>query len=307
MKSKTSTRFAILIASIVAGSWTLYAGSQGATAGVADKSLFLSVLDAQGRPVPDIRLGDILIREDGQDREIVAIKPASQPISVVVLVDTAQGRRVTDAYGTPEEYVRDIRLAMSSFAKQLLSRSPDASVMLMEFGQAAIPVVPFTQSLIDFDRGVNRLTARPGVGSVLLEAITSANEELVKRRSTRRAIVSMNLEPSDEQSSEEPKKVVEAFRKSSAQLWSVSVQRGGLKNSPRDLVINDFAKATGGQRDFVVGIAAVAGILQRYADALAGQYEVLYKRPESNRAPRLIQVGTLLQNVKTHASGFPPR
>lgn len=274
---------------------------------VLEKSLFLSVLDRDGRPVPDVRMGDILIREDGQDREVVAIKPAGQPISVAVLVDTAQGRRVTDAYGMPEEYVRDIRVAVSSFAKHLLSRSPDAAVMLMEFGQAAIPVVPFTRSIADFDRGVNRLTARPGVGSVLLEAINAANGELAAQPSTRRAIVSLNLEPSDEQSREEPQKIVEAFRRSGAQLWSVSVQRGGLKNSQRDMVINDFAKASGGQRDFVVAIAAVPGIMQRYADALAGQYEVIYKRPESTRVPRIIQVGTLLPNVKTHASGFPPQ
>jgi hypothetical protein len=276
-------------------------------AAVADKSLFVAVLDAQGQPVQDVRLGDILIREDGQDREVVSIKPASQPISVVALVDTAQGTRVTDAYGTPEDITRDIRVAMAAFAKQLLSRSPDASVMLMEFGQAAIPVVPFTQNFSDYEKGVNRLTAKPGVGSVLLEAIGAANVELAKRPSTRRAIVSLNLEPSDEQSSEQPKKVVEGFRKSAAQLWSVSVQRGGLKNSKRDLVINDFAKATGGQRDFVVGISAVVDIMRRYADALAGQYEVVYKRPESNKVPQMIQVGTLLQNVKTHASGFPPQ
>lgn len=274
---------------------------------VLDKSLFISVVDPQGRPVTDVRMGDILIREDGQDREVVAVKPASQPISVAVLVDTAQGARVTDAYGTPEEYVRDIRVAVSAFAKQLLSKSPDASVMLMEFGQAAIPVVPFTSTLADFDKGVNRLTARPGVGSVLLEAIDAANRELATRPSTRRAIVTLNLEPSDEQSSQQPKKIVESFRKSGAQLWSVSVQRGGLKASKRDLVINDFAKATGGQRDFIVGISAVAGIMQGYADALAAQYEVVYKRPESNKPPQVIQVGTLLQNVKTHASGFPPQ
>jgi hypothetical protein len=274
---------------------------------VLEKSLFLSVLDAEGRPVPDVRMGDILIREDGQDREVVAVKPASQPISVSVLVDTAQGSRVTDAYGTPEEYVRDIRVAVSGFARQLLSRSPDAAVMLMEFGQAAIPVVPFTTNLADFDKGVNRLAAKPGVGSVLLEAIAAANGDLMKRPGTRRAIVTLNLEPSDEQSREEPKKIVEAFRKSGAQLWSVSVQRGALKASKRDLVINDFAKATGGRRDFIVSISAVGSILKTYADALAGQYEVVYKRPESNKPAQVIQVGTLLQNVKTHASGFAPQ
>ena len=114
-----------------------------------DKSLFLTVLDASGAPVKDLALGDVLIREDNTDREVIAIKPASQPISVAVLVDTAQGTRVADAYGTVEQYTTDIRTSASTFAKTLLSKSPDAAVSLMEFGQAAIPIVPFTKKIDD--------------------------------------------------------------------------------------------------------------------------------------------------------------
>ncbi len=277
------------------------------TQGGVDKSLFLSVLDEKGKPVKDMVADDILIREDNVDRQVVAVKPASQPISVAVLVDTAQGARVTDAYGTPEEYVRDMRVAVGSFAKELLGQSPNAVVSLTEFGQAAITIVAFTASPVDYDKGVNKLVARPGVGSVLLEALAQANDDLSRQPSTRRAIVSINLEPSDEQSREDPTKIKEAFRKSGAQLWAVSVQRGKLQASKRDLVLNDFAKLTGGQRDFIVGISAAEGILKGYADALTYQYEVVYKRPESNKEAKVIQVGTPRQGVKLHASGFPPK
>ena len=278
-----------------------------AAQGGLDKSLYISVLDAAGSPVKDMVADEILIREDGADRQVVAVKPAMQPISVAVLVDTAQGSRVTDAYGTPEDYVRDIRRAVGGFGKTLLGQSPNAVVSLMEFGQAAITMVPFTSNPIDYDKGINRLVARPGVGSVLLEALSQANNDLAKQPSTRRAIVSLNLEPSDEQSRDDPSKIKEAFRKSGAQLWAVSVQRGGLKASKRDLVLNDFATASGGQRDFVVGISAVEGILKRYADALTYQYEVVYKRPESNKPTRVVQLGTTRQGVKLHASGFAPQ
>lgn len=277
------------------------------TQGGVDKSIFISVLDEAGKPVKDIVAGDILIREDNVDREVVAVKPASQPISVAVLVDTAQGTRVTDAYGTPEEYVRDIRKAVGAFGKQLLGQSPNAVVSLMEFGQAAITIVPFTSNPMEYDKGVNRLVARPDVGSVLLEAISQANKDLAMQPSARRAIVTLNLEPSDEQSRPNEKQSVEEFKKSGAQLWSVSVQRGGLKNSKRDLVINQFAKATGGQRDFIVGISAAEGIMKGYADALTYQYEVVYKRPESNKPAVVVQVGTTRQGVKLHASGFAPK
>jgi hypothetical protein len=276
--------------------------------GAVDKSLFVSVIDESGTPVKDIQLGELLIREEGADREVIAVKPASQPISVAVLVDTAQGQRVTDAYGTPEEYVRDIRTSIAAFGRQLLNQSPEASVSLTEFGGAAIPVVPYTKDFAEFNKGVNRLTSKPGVASVLMEALVQANKELAERPSTRRAIVTLNLEPSDEQSREEPKKVLGAFRESGAQLWSLSIQRGGLKNSRRDVLINDISKNTGGQRDFIVGISAAEDIMKRYADALTYQYEVVYKRPEGKKTPQVIQVGLARQGkYKIHASGYPPK
>ena len=273
-----------------------------------DKSLFLSVLDESGAPVKDLGLGDILIREDTTDREVIAVKPASQPISVAVLVDTAQGTRVADAYGTVEQYTTDIRKSASTFAKTLLSKSPDAAVSLMEFGQAAIPIVPFTKNIEDFEKGVAKIFPKANVPSVLMEAIVEANKGLASRPSPRRAIVTLNLEPSDEQSREEIKPILNSFRESGAQLWSVSVQRGGLKNSKRDVVINDFAKNTGGRRDFIVGISAVPQIFQKYAEALTYQYEVVFKRPEGKKPPQQIMVGLARQGkFEIHASGFPPK
>jgi hypothetical protein len=261
--------------------------------GGVDKSLFVAVLDESGRPVRQFTADDVLIREDGQDRTVVAVKPASQPISVAVLVDTAQGTRVTDKYGTPEEYVRDLRVAVGSFAKQMWMLSPDAQITLMEFGQAAVTMVKFTSDGAEFEKGVNKIVSRPGVGSVLGEALTAANKQFLERPSTRRAIVSVNLEPSDEQSLDNGGPIKDSFRKSGAQLWSLSVQRGGLKNSKRDVVLNDFAKLSGGQRDFIVDISAMENILKAYASALAMQYEVVYKRPENVKEAKAVQVGTL--------------
>jgi len=296
----------LLLAGVAAALFA--AGPSLAARDALDKSLFLSVLDASGTPLKDLALGDVLIREDNVDREVIAIKPASQPISVAVLVDTAQGTRVADAYGTVEQYTTDIRKSASAFAKTLLSKSPDAAVSLMEFGQAAIPIVPFTKNIEDFEKGVARIFPKANVPSVLMEAIVDANKDLASRPSPRRAIVTMNLEPSDEQSKEETKTIVNSFRESGAQLWSVSVQRGGLKNSKRDVVINDFAKNTGGRRDYLMGISAVPQIFQKYAEALTYQYEVVFKRPEGKKPPQQIQVGLAREGeYEIHASGFPPK
>jgi len=274
--------------------------------GGIDRSLFVAVLDENGRPVRNFTADDVMIREDGQDRAVVAVKPASRPISVAFLIDTAQGKRVTDAYGTPEEYVRDMRVSTEAFVKQLLSLAPDASISLMEFGQAAITMVKYTSDVDELTKGINHIFPRPGVGSVMAEALEAANKELAERPSPRRAVVSINLEPSDEQSFDNAKAIAQSFQKSEAQLWAVSVQRGGLKNSKRDVVLNDFAKATGGRRDYVVGISAVPDILRAYASALAMQYEVVFRRPETAKAVKQIQVGTR-PGLKVHATSVPPR
>jgi len=271
-----------------------------------NKSLFLSILDESGKPLKTLTTDDVMIREDGVDRQVLTVKPPSQPISVAVLADTAQGRRVTDAYGSPEEYVRDIRTAISSFTRALMTQSPEASVSLMEFGQAAMTIVPYTQSPDAVDRGIKMLVARPDVGSVLMEALLRANTELGQQPSTRRAVVSLNFEPSDEQSREDPNKVKKSFADSGAQLWAVSVQRGTLKNAKRDTVLNDFAKFTGGQRDFIVGISAVENILKSYAEALASQFEVVYQRPENAKNVKVVLVGTR-PGLKVHASAFAPQ
>jgi hypothetical protein len=287
----------------------LFAAGPSLRAGDAlDKSLFLSVLDPSGAPIKDLALGDILIREDGTDREVIAVKPSSQPISVAMLVDTAQGTRVADAYGTVEQYTTDIRNSAAIFGKTLLSKSPDAAISLMEFGQAAIPIVRFTKNLEEYQKGVNKIFPKADVPSVLKEAIVQANKDLASQPSPRRAIVTLNFEPSDEQSHEDTKSIVNSFKESGAQLWSVSVQRGALKNAKRDVSLDQFTKNSGGKRDFIVGISTVPEILQKYADALTYQYEVVFKRPEGKKPPEQIQVGLARQGkYEIHASGFAPK
>jgi len=274
-----------------------------ASAGV-NKSLFVGVTDESGKPVTTFTANDILIREDGTDRAVKEVKPATQPLSVVFLVDTATDTRVKDAYGTADQWIRDIRDATAAFARELYNKSPDVSIELMEFGQAAVVMVPFTQNFDDLNKGINRLVSKPGA-SVLMEAIDQANRDLAKRPSTRRAIVELNLEPADEQSRMDEGGLQSSFRKSAAQLWGVSVQRGTLRNQSRDVLLNPLTKLSGGERQFIVGISAAQDILKRYADVLAAEYEVVYERPE-NKTPKVIQVGHG-PGVQVHASGFPPQ
>ncbi len=270
------------------------AATNGQTAG--ERTIIFSGVDEAGRPIKDFTSNDILIREDGVDRELVSVKPSTETLNVVLMADTSSAA---------EDMLRDLRVSLTAFVRQVHAVSPEAQISLMEFGQAAITVVPFTTSDQDLEKGINTLVGKPRTASVLLEAINAASKTLAKRPSPRRAIVALNVEPSDERSQEQPKRIIESLRLSVAQLWCVSIQKGALKNATRDVVLNDFTKNTGGDRQFIVGQSAIETWLKRYADALTAQYEATYKRPASKA--QQVQIGTTRPGVKLHASGFAPQ
>jgi VWFA-related protein len=284
---------ALFLVVLIAAATEVPLGRVGAA---SDKTIFVAALDPAGKPVKGLTAADFALREDGVDREITDVKPATQPLQIVLLADTSKG---------VDDILQDMRRSLTAFVRQVHASSPDASIRVMEFGQAAVAVTPFSTSTEDLEKAVGRIAGKPGAASVLLEALVRASGDLEKRPSARRAIVSVNLEPNDEQSREEPKKIIEALRRSVAQVWSVSYQRGTAKNPQRDLVLNTLTKNTGGRREFIVGVSAIETILKDYADALTSQYEVIYKRPEGKA--QVVQVGIRREGVKLYASGFAPQ
>ena len=296
MTARVIRRWALLVSPVLAVAAMPNAAARSTPA--ADKSIFVSALDASGKPVKDLTVEDFRLREDGTDREIVAVKPATDPLQIVVLADST-----TEA----DKLIRDVRVSLTAFVKQVHSTSPDAAISLMEFGQAAVTMVPYVTDDVALQGGITKLVGRPGAASVLLEAIIEAGNSLAKRPSARRAIVSLNVEPTNEQSREEPKKINESLRKSLAQLWAVSVQspNTSLKNPTRDVVLNAVTRNSGGSREFINAPSALESVLVRYADALTSQYEVTYKRPGSSA--QVVQVGTVRQGNTLHASGFAPK
>ena len=271
------------------------AGPASTQSGV-DKTLYISVLDESGKPVKDMTAADLRIREDGVDGDVLSLKPATGPQFISLLADTTPGT---------ESYVNDIRKAYSGFVRRVFAANSEAEVALVDFGQAAVTITPFTKSAEDLDKGINTIFPKPRTGSVLLEAIIASAYDLAKRQSRRRAVVSLNMEPSDEQSHQDAKKLEDALRRSGIQLWALSLQKGPATNSKRDLVLNEITKRTGGQRDMIVAQSAIETYLNRYADALTSQYELTYRVGGSSKAGQVVQTGTTRPGVKVHAGLYP--
>lgn len=282
----------------LAGLCALAAVAALSAAGQGDnKSIFVSVLDEQGMPVTGLTAADFAVREDNTDRRIVEVKPATQPIYIAMLVDTTTGS---------EEFVSDIRDGFTTFVKTVLSRSPESQLALWEFGQAAIRIENFTSDVAKLTEETRRIFPKPNASSVLLEAIHDASNQLAGKPSPRRAIVALNLEPSEEVSRQEPKKVNDSLMKSHTQLWSVSLQKGTLKNAQRDVAMNQLVRNAGGTREFIVAQSAVTMQLERIANALTSQYEIVYERPADSA--KIVLVGQRTgRNLKLITGIFAPK
>lgn len=260
-----------------------------------DRTLVLSVVDGAGRPATDLQPDDLRVREDGVDGEVTGLKRAPGSLYLQVLVDTTPGT---------EPFVSDIRKALTAFVQRVKAADAAAQIGLMEFGQAAAPIVRLTGELGDLEKGITRIYPKPRSASVLLEAIVAGSNSLMPQPGPRRAIISFNTEPSDEQSRESPNRMLQALALSGAQVWSVSLQTLNRNNPNRDVVLNQIAKVTGGRREVIVAASAIQGYLESYADALLAQYEMTYRMP-NDRPAKVVQTGTTRAGARVHASTLP--
>lgn len=267
--------------------------------GQATKSIFISIVDAAGKPVTDLKPNEVAVGEDNTRLEMTGFKLAESPLSIALLIDTT---------GEVDSFVQDFRRALSNFVKQIQSARPDSEIMLMEFGQAATPLAPFTTKTADLEKPLSRFYPRKDAKtSVLFEAISESSKLLAKRTSPRRAIVILNLEPSNEDSTVRPNQIVDELRKSGASVWAVSLQEGKLRNPTRDVVLPVLTGNTGGTREFIFTGAAVEEKLAQVAEALLGQYEITYVRPAGAATPKIVQVRIGRTGLTVRAPAWPPQ
>lgn len=283
-----------------------------------EKTLFLSVVDGNGKSVTDLTTADLAILEDRDEREVVNVKKSTQPLAVVVLADTTKqagggqmmGGKIGEASASTTasaELIRDIRVSLGEFMKQIITASPESQMMLMEFGQAAVPITKMTSDPAELAKGVTRLFPRPGAQSVLLEAIIDGAKELQKVKTPRRAIVAMNIEPGDEQSEQNIRKLHDELSKAHATIWALSLQVGTNKNQARGLVLEKLTGDHGGRREFIQSQSALESAMRNFGDNLLNQYEVTYKRPAGAKPTRVLVGVKGRSGLKLHASLIPPQ
>ena len=147
----------------------------------------VTVVAEKGTPIRDLSAKDFVVKEGGKKLEVVDARLSTDPLSVALLLDTAQPPR-----GMPAP-TRELRGAPVAFAKVVLETNPDAKIAIWQYANSPTLAVEFTSKAEELSGAVARLYSNPQTGAALLEALEAGAKQLATRPGSRRALVSVDF------------------------------------------------------------------------------------------------------------------
>jgi VWFA-related protein len=272
----------VLVVSALASVWSGRVAAQA-----IQKSLYVSVVNDAGLPVPDLGPSDFIVREDNIAREVLNVRPADEPMQIALLVDTSQVARNDIAH---------MRTALPAFVTALTNPNESGAknqIALIAFGERPTVFTEYTSSPAELQKGINRIWAQQGSGPYFVDAVYEAVEAFKKREATRPVIVAIVAE-GGEMSYRQYDQVLDSLRASGAPLYALMIGTPSSSLSDearnRNMVLDKGTTDTGGRRDQLLAPSALGDRLTLLARQLLHQYKVTYARPQSLIPPERVTV-----------------
>ena len=171
-----------------------------------------SVTDRNGRAIADMRDADFVVYEDGSERRIVNVTPASEPFNLVLLLDVS---------GSVEERIDFIRKAARDF---LRTASPQDRISIISFNEDIRVISNFTTDRSLLSKRLDELDA--GGSTALYDALGYTLVDALKPlRGERTAVVIMS-DGDDNKSFVPFPAILEAVIESGALIYPLYVPSG---------------------------------------------------------------------------------
>ncbi len=272
-----------------------------------ERSMVVSVLDSSGAPVEGLAPTDFVIAEDGTEREVLRVEPATTPMQLAVLVDTSGAAAFATA---------NIREGLEAFVSRL---HEDHEIALVTFGNHPRILVESTGQIDRLRDGIGQLFAFPDTAAYLLDALVETTRGFEQREAPRPVIVAVTSDGID-YSNQSARRALEGLRANQVATHMIVLQNqanAALRASvndggevadhlyQRDLMLEQGPKETGGQRHDLLVSSALVDTLDTLAAILTSQYEVVYSRPASLIPPE--EIAVRMRRDDLSAQGTPVR
>ncbi|HWN10201.1 MAG TPA: VWA domain-containing protein [Pyrinomonadaceae bacterium] len=138
-------------------------------------TLPVSVMDRDGKYIPNLRKEDFRLWEDGTEQTVAFFSAVDKPFSVVLMLDTS---------GSTRFRIDEIQDAAIAFVNQLRS---DDRVMVISFDESINVLADFTSDRYRLRDAIRR--THPGGGTRLYDAVDLVINQHLNRVSGRKAVV----------------------------------------------------------------------------------------------------------------------
>jgi hypothetical protein len=232
--------------------------------------VYVAVADDRGRPVRDLTAADFAITLDGASQEVLAVGPATEPVSTIIL---------TDRLGLSDAYSHiGVQRALSSFVARIRKAAPGSRFALTTFDGPVVRLLGFSAPPAELDRQIGRLTTLAG-DAALLDGLTDACRLMNEAPTSRRVVLLVYAGYRPETSTAQPELVGAMLQASGASLWAIEAQIPGAPSGHqvnRELVVDQGTGITGGRRDTVSSAVGVDTMATQIATLIGAHYEVTY-------------------------------
>ncbi len=239
------------------------------------KAMYVSVVNAEGAPVPDLGTTDFIIREDNVGREVLSVAPATEPMQIAILVDTSQAAR---------DEIAHMRTALPGFVAALTGGAVKNDVAIIAVGERPTVFTDYTSNRAMLQKGIDRIWSVQGSGTYLLDGLVETAQGFKQRESTRPVIVSITTEGT-ELGNWQHDQVIAPLKATGAAYHAITRGRPSSSLSDemrnRNIVLDEGPRQTGGSRGELLTGMALGGKLTQLANELTHQYRVVYSRPQS--------------------------
>lgn len=289
---KVPSRLHVAIATILVA----IAASAHPVAQSVQRSLYVSVVDKDGKTVPDLGPADFLVQEDRVTREVLTVRPADDPMQIALLVDNSQAS---------DPFIRDYREGLPAFINAMMDAAgPRNEMALIMLADRPTIFTPYTTERAAMLKGVQRIFSMPGSATYLLDGLIETSRGITKRNSPRPVIVALTSE-GPELSDRYYQQVLEPVKESGAAVHILVIGRPINQEHDRAVVLDRATKETGGRWDTLLISTALTDKLKEIAQDLKSQYKVTYSRPQTLIPPENITVAVKRPDLT--ARGTPVR
>ena len=254
-------------------------------AGPTTRTVYVTVVDDNGRPVSGLTPADFTVKESGKEREIASVAPASEKIRLALMVEQLLAS---------QSYVR------AGLAEFVARMCPSAEIALFMITQRNETIVDFTSDPNALVEGIRNLPlSQVRLTAAVPDALYEMAKNFEKAKPARPVIVLATVEQG--QSTEiDPESILSQIAKSKAQFWAVSIEPAGSRSGAgirnlrdfagRSQIIGDGSLQSGGRRVPVMVLPGFQQGLQQVADELSSQYVITYTLPDGVRPADRISV-----------------